>query len=594
MTALVARLREVHERQSLTGFNLRGRFRRMPQISRYAVVSVLALAVDYTAYLVLVAAGMKPMLAAVVGYPMGLVLHFALSTRFVFDVSALDKARIRLFGEFVLSGFAGLAATIMVVAAATEVAGLHALPAKIMATGASFLIVYSLRRAVVFSPRSVQPTRMLERALAFGRPIFERVRSRLQEGFDAINRRGVTPDVYLKLAVAGGVFFAVLEASYFLFSDLPSFWKPSLDAFGNTAIGRDFLNAWMGGWAALGDGPAAWFDHRVYNDFLLKYIGVADMHRYVWSYPPHVLLFLWPLGLLPYFPAFVLWTVGGFAVFLWAVRAGGVERQHLLFVAVAPAVAINVFIGQNGFFTAALLIAGLANLDRRPVLSGVLFGILTIKPQLGLLLPLVLVMTGHWRTIASAALTTLALLAATAWIWGPEIWTEFLAKVVPQQRFLQEHGDGLLFLQIPSAIYAARNLGLPLGAAWAVQVLVSALTLAAVVWTYWRHRDPVLTTSLLIVAVFLVSPYTLNYDMVIFGWVLALLRQRDDNEPIDHYLIIGLWALPATMMLAGVACIPLGLLMLAAFAVRLLWRLAHAESRERIGLPAPHPAQQPA
>ena len=71
------------------------------------------------------------------------------------------------------------------------------------------------------------------------------------------------------------------------------------------------------------------------------------------------------------------------------------------------------FIGQNGFFTAALLIAGLVNLDRRPVLSGVLFGILTIKPQLGLLLPLMLVVSGRWRTIVSAATTTAALVAAT-------------------------------------------------------------------------------------------------------------------------------------------------------------------------------------
>jgi len=151
MTALAALLREAHERRILTGLDLRLRIRRLPQISRYAVVSMLALSVDYTAYLMLVAAGMKPTLAAVFGYPMGLVLHFALSTTFVFDISALNKARIRLFGEFALSGLAGLAATTLVVAVATEVAGLQALPAKIMATGVSFMIVYTLRRCVVFA-----------------------------------------------------------------------------------------------------------------------------------------------------------------------------------------------------------------------------------------------------------------------------------------------------------------------------------------------------------------------------------------------------------------------------------------------------------
>ena len=68
------------------------------------------------------------------------------------------------------------------------------------------------------------------------------------------------------------------------------------------------------------------------------------------------------------------------------------RASGLLFLAVAPGVAVCVFFGQNGFYTAALLIGGLMCLDRRPVLAGVLFGILTIKPQLGLLLPVILLL----------------------------------------------------------------------------------------------------------------------------------------------------------------------------------------------------------
>ena len=337
--------------------------------------------------------------------------------------------------------------------------------------------------------------------------------------------------------------FASAELAYFLFSPAPSFYMPSVDGFGGTAIGRDFLNTWMGGRSALAEGPAAWFDFRVYNDLLRALIGITE--SYFWSYPPHVLLFIWPFGLMPYLPAFVLWTLGGFALFLYAAASGGVERKHLLFVAVAPAVAINVFIGQNGFFTAALLIGGLVNLDRRPVLAGVLFGILTIKPQLGLLLPVVLVVSGRWRTIAAAAATTAALVAATSWLYGADIWMAYLRNVVPVQHFLQEHGNGMLFLQIPSAFYAGRLIGLPIAVDWALQAIVSAAALAAVIWTFRRRRDPVLSMALLIAAIFLFTPYALNYDMVVLGWVLALLRQREGNEPIDHYLIVAVWTLPA-------------------------------------------------
>jgi len=382
-------------------------------------------------------------------------------------------------------------------------------------------------------------------------------------------------DFYAKFTVAGAVFLCVLELTYFLFSS-PSFYLPVPDAFGGTAIGRDFLNTWMGGRSALGEGPAAWFDFRAYNAFLRAFIG-PELHDYVWSYPPHILLFIWPVGLIPYLPAFVLWTALGLSIFLYVARAGGVERTLLPFIAVAPAVTLNVFFGQNGFFTAALLIGGLINLDRRPVLSGILFGILTIKPQLGLLLPFMLVVTGRWRTIVSAVATVAVLISATTWLYGAGIWIAYVNQVLPMQYYLQEHGENLLFLTIPSFFYALRLVGLPISVGWTVQALVSAVAVAAVIWTFWRRRDQVLSMAFLITAIFLATPYAMNYDMVVFGWVLALLRQRTNRQPIDDYLVMTVWTLPATMMLGGLIHVPLAPLVLSAFAARLLWQLRQQE-----------------
>jgi len=150
MDALVRRLDIGGETHA---FALRDRIQMLPQLSRYAVVSLLALAVDYSVYLSLVSAGMKAALAGMIGYSLGLLLHFVLSACFVFDAAAARKAPVRLFGEFALSGMAGLAVTTIVIATATDGVGLPALPAKILATGTSFLLVYSLRRGVVFAAR---------------------------------------------------------------------------------------------------------------------------------------------------------------------------------------------------------------------------------------------------------------------------------------------------------------------------------------------------------------------------------------------------------------------------------------------------------
>jgi putative flippase GtrA len=123
----------------------------VPQLSRYSVASALALALDFAVYLALTTSAVSPPLAGVVGYALGTALHFLLSTCFVFDARATDKLHARLLGEFALSGIAGIGITALVIALATQGAGLAALPAKVLAAGASFLVVFALRRTVVFA-----------------------------------------------------------------------------------------------------------------------------------------------------------------------------------------------------------------------------------------------------------------------------------------------------------------------------------------------------------------------------------------------------------------------------------------------------------
>jgi alpha-1,2-mannosyltransferase len=344
-------------------------------------------------------------------------------------------------------------------------------------------------------------------------------------------------------------------------------------------IGRDFLNTWMGGRSAFAGGPAAWFDFTTYNEAVRQVTGHPDLPPLFWSYPPQILLFVWPFGLLPYLPAYVLWCLGGLALYIWAAIAGGVERRHAVFLAVAPAVAVTLFFGQNGFLTAALLIGGLANLERRPIVSGLLFGILTFKPQFVLLLPVLLVMTGRWRAIAAAVATTALLIVATSVWFGFDVWVAYVQKVVPQQHWLLMAAGNHGWPIVSSAFVNARLIGLPADWAWAIQAISSCCALAAIVWTYARRRDPILSRALFVTATFLFSPWMLNYDMVVFGYVVALLRQRDDNLYLDHGLALAVWTLPVMMVPFGFSHFPLAPIVLSAFAGRLIWRLARGEAR---------------
>jgi alpha-1,2-mannosyltransferase len=387
-----------------------------------------------------------------------------------------------------------------------------------------------------------------------------------------LSRLDATPAerLYVNFTVAAVVLTIVCGSAYALTS------SPPFDA-GGYLIGRDFINTWLGGRAALDGDPAQWFDHDAYNSLLRELFG-PSFPAHNWSYPPHLLLFTWPLGLLPYFTALAAWHVAGLALFLLAAANGERRVDRLLFLAVAPAAIVNLLIGQNGFFLAAILIGALVQLDRRPILAGILFGLLSIKPHLGLLVPLMLALTGRWRAIAAAAATVAVLAAAAAAVFGPQAWIDYVKIAVPLHRHVIEHDTGLFVAMMPTAFMNVRVLGLGSQLAWAVQGVVSLAAVAAVVWTYWRPRDPVLSTALLVTASFLVTPYAYNYDMVVFGWLIMLLRDRPDGTMLDHRLALAVWTLPLTTFL-GVAGIPGSALVLAAFAARLVIRLAKADPR---------------
>lgn len=122
------------------------------------MVSVTALAADVTIFLTLAGAVLTPSVAGAAGYATGLLIHYTLSVRYVFDTTATGKGETRLIAEFVASGLLGLTMTTLVITAATVGLGLSALPAKLAAIVASFVVVYTLRRCIVFAaPRAAAP-----------------------------------------------------------------------------------------------------------------------------------------------------------------------------------------------------------------------------------------------------------------------------------------------------------------------------------------------------------------------------------------------------------------------------------------------------
>ncbi len=375
--------------------------------------------------------------------------------------------------------------------------------------------------------------------------------------------------LYTAATALSATFLLVLSVGYLANVNLPYDGQGYL-------LGRDFVNTWMGGRAVFLGQVAAWFDPDTYNAALRELFG-ANYWKHLWSYPPHLLLLTWPLGLLPYFPALFVWYAIGLLIYFYAGSEGFSRRSRLFLLAVSPAVFANILTGQNGFFTAALLIGGLLNLDRRPIVAGVLFGILTVKPQLGLLLPVMLIVTGRWRVIAAASVTAVGLAALSVWAFGIESWMAYALKALPRQGQLLAQNSGFTLGLEPTVFASFRIAGVPPDAAMVAQIAMAAGAVGAVVWTFWRRRDPMLSVALLITATFLATPYALIYDMVVIGWVVVLIREHPYSTAWDHGLALAVWSLPITSMVLGAGDIPGAAFVLVLFGVRIVWRLGRGE-----------------
>lgn len=278
----------------------------------------------------------------------------------------------------------------------------------------------------------------------------------------------------------------------------------------------DFTNLWAGGFLASKGNVAVIFDVDAYRAFLRGLFSsrLADQE---WSYPPSILLVGVPLAQLPIFPAYLVWTAGSIVALHFALKPLALPTLVHAVCLLSPAGFMNLALGQNGAFTAALLIGGLLLVHTRPVLAGVFFGILTMKPHLGLLIPICLIASGSYRAFWSATATAILLFFATGIAFGFDVWSLFMSRTAPlMSSILEEPYPQAYHAHAITVFVMARWLGLGIGAAYAAQAAALACCAATVVWL-WRPANPIdhrkrvmITATLAIVA----SPYGYSYDTI--------------------------------------------------------------------------------
>lgn len=311
----------------------------------------------------------------------------------------------------------------------------------------------------------------------------------------------------------------VANALYLAVALLHGTWLIGVDGL---PIATDFVNVWAGGRHALEGHPAAAYDPALHRAAQITALGHDFAGDYPWVYPPTFFFAAAPLALLPLTAAHGVWIALTFAAFAAAMAAIMRGPTGLVMACAFPATVANATVGQNGFLTAALIGFMLVCLERRPVIAGVLIGLLSFKPHFGVLIPLVLIAGGYWRVLFAAAAATLVLALAAYFAFGFAAWDGFAIalRAASQAALSQGLAD---FAKLQSLFGLVRMLGGSETLAFALQWLLAGLV-AVLLCLLWRSRASFnLKAAGLAVGVLLVPPYLFMYDTIALAVAMAFL-----------------------------------------------------------------------
>jgi arabinofuranan 3-O-arabinosyltransferase len=322
-----------------------------------------------------------------------------------------------------------------------------------------------------------------------------------------------------------------INVSYFPAAYFSHWWIWDPDGLG---IPTDFVNVWAAGRLVLEGHPAQAWDWDIQRKIELALLRQEFPGYFAWHYPPPFLFIASLLAQLPYAAAFIGWVSASFVPYIVMMRAI-VGRNFGWMLGIAfPMVFNNTLVGQNGFLTAALIGGTLYLIPVRPILAGVCLGLLSYKPQYGLLFPIVLIAASQWRVFFSAAATALGL-AFVSWLaFGTESWQAFFHWMpMFSQAFLTE--GKATWWKLQSLFSLVRYFGGPEPLAWAFQWALTA-SVAVVLALMWRSRIPyTLKAAALAVGALLTTPYLFMYDMMVLAVSVAFLVRIGLREGFRRY-----------------------------------------------------------
>lgn len=318
----------------------------------------------------------------------------------------------------------------------------------------------------------------------------------------------------------------------------------ALDVLSRDVLDIDFTAFWGAARLALDGRAIEAFD----TNTLLATVDASDL--FFWMYPPTWHLAITPLGALPFWAAYPLFTYICLFAYLYAMRphCRALIGQLNLVVA-APVVLLSALNGNNSLLTAGVFVLAMTALGSgRERRAGLLIALLSVKPTLGALIPLALALGGHWRAFTWASIGVVGLALVATAIFGLDYWAAFFAAAEGNTAFLLDAwpADSMV-----SWFGFARIMGLSGDAAFALHCVALVVAGAAVAYAWRGEADWRWRAAVLAMAIPLSTPYAHYYEMTftLAGVVFALAAGLRNWPMLAAAAAV--WLAPAAVMIPG-------------------------------------------
>ncbi len=267
-----------------------------------------------------------------------------------------------------------------------------------------------------------------------------------------------------------------------------------------------------------------------------------------WVYPPTFLLAVVPFSFLPYYISLALWLLSTFVLAIYAMYLLVPKAKLLVFITFGfPGVLLNLRWGQNGFLNTALLGFGICFLETNPMISGIMFGLLTYKPQIALFPFVILLLAKKWRPLLWSIFFAVINVVISVLVFGYSTWIDFFNNFF--------NSSSLLLTSVWEDTAAIQPTVYSTFRIWGVeginlQIILSIIAVISTMfclWTWKKTDRTSLKGTVLIIGIFLTMPYYVQYDLMILSIPCVLLAYDFFQHGYFLYEIIllgVLWCMP--------------------------------------------------